>query len=800
MAAIAEMPDAEGLTTFFKSVGYPEKNAKKYAKSKKDSVALYGTLKEANIDSEMPNALANLMYEVAKSVPKSHLIYRPTIANMVKDSKLDTKQRISAAAKFLKKITPPAELDMAKLEETCGVGMNMTDDEIVTLIDQVFESVADTLQKERYLFGIAKILPLVHKADPRAKWANGGTLTKTIKKKLEEVLGPRDERDAEMAKKNNKAKGKKKKQKAEKQAKARKDGGGKGKGAEEEKKDYDDDASNTFREAARMEKGFRNTEEMKKKHFEITKGIVRTRFPPEPNGYLHIGHAKSMNLVFKGAYEMLGGVKGQCNLRFDDTNPAAESNEYIDNIKENVNWMGWKPWCVTYSSDHFDTLYEFAERLILEDKCYVCHQSGDEIKACRELRQHNKPGFESPFRNRPVEESLQLFRDMRDGKFKEGEASLRMKIDWQHPNPCMWDPVAYRIKHMPHPHAGDKWCIYPSYDYTHCIIDSLEHIDYSLCTLEFEVRRDSYYWLVDALGLWKALQYEFSRLNIEYTVLSKRKLRQLVETKIVDGWDDPRLPTINGLRRRGFTSEGINAFCDDIGVNRKDNTMVEVARLHYWIRWHLDTICHRRMAVLKPLLVELTNYDEGVAEEVDMPNHPKDKSFGTRKVLFSKYLYVDRDDFREVDEKNFFGLAPGKEVRLKFAYNITCTGFEKDDNGNVTKLLATYDKANTNKCKGKLTFVACGKGGLNEKPASASINLYEELFAVPVPGANGRKWTDDLNPNSLTTVTGYVEAALANTKKQDRFQFDRLGYFVGDDDCTADNLIFNRTLTLKSNK
>ena len=796
MATFAgEIPDAEELAAYFISSGFPEKHAKKYAKSKKDATALYGTLKEAGVEGQLSASLANLMYDAAKAVPKTHLMYRPIIAKMVMESKLDTKQRISAAAKFLKKITPPAELDVPKLEEACGVGMHMTDEEIATLIDQVFESVADTLQKERYLFGVGKILPLVNKADPRAKWANGGTVTKTIKAKLEQVLGPRDERDAEMAKKKNKAKGKEKKKSAEKQAKK----GGKS-GKAEEKQDYDDTASNKFREAARMGKGFRNTEEMKKKHFEITKGIVRTRFPPEPNGYLHIGHAKSMNLVFKGAYEMLGGVKGQCNLRFDDTNPAAESTEYIDSIKENVAWMGWKPWCVTHSSDHFDTLYEFAERLILDDKCYVCHQTGDEIKACRELRQHHKPGYESPYRNRPVEESLKLFRDMRDGKFKEGEASLRMKIDWEHPNPCMWDPVAYRIKHMPHPHAGDKWCIYPSYDYTHCIIDSLEHIDYSLCTLEFEVRRDSYYWLVDALGLWKALQYEFSRLNIEYTVLSKRKLRQLVETKIVDGWDDPRLPTINGLRRRGFTAEGINAFCDDIGVNRKDNTMVEVDRLHYWIRWHLDTICPRRMAVLDPVLVEITNYEEGVAETIAMPNHPKDKSFGTRDVLFSKFVYVDRSDFREVDEKKYFGLAPGKEVKLKFAYNITCTSFERDDSGKVSKILATYDKSNKNKCKGILTFVACGKGGLDDKPVSAKINLYEELFSVPVPGANGRAWTDDLNPNSLTTVNGYVEACLSDTKKQDRFQFERLGFFVGDDECKEGSLVFNRTLTLKSSK
>jgi glutaminyl-tRNA synthetase len=797
MAAIASetlAPSEEDMAAFFVQAGFSDKDAKKNAKSKKTASALYSTLQEANSPAQLSKEELNLLIMVATKTPKTHVEYRPVLATMVVEGKLDINPRVQAACDYLKqKITPGNPLDQAKLETECGVGLNMDEDEIIALTDKVFADNAAEIETQRYLFGISKLLPLFKNADPRAKWANGGMVTKALKNKLAAVLGPKDERDEAMNKAKNKSKGKEKKAKVV--ANSKKDGAVAGEGA----KAYDDDATNMFRDAARMESSFFNSDEKKKEHFEVTKGIVRTRFPPEPNGYLHIGHAKSMNLVFKGAYEMLGGVKGMCNLRFDDTNPAAESTEFVDSIKENVNWMGWKPWAVTYSSDHFDTLYEFAERLIKDGKSYVCNQSGDEIKRCRDLRRDNKPGYESPCRNRPVEENLELFRAMRDGKYKEGELSLRLKIDWEHPNPNMWDPVAYRIKHMAHPHAGDKWCIYPTYDYTHCIIDSLEHIDYSLCTLEFEVRRDSYYWLVDQLGLWKALQYEFSRLNIEYFCLSKRKLKVLVEENYVTGWDDPRLPTINGLRRRGFTSEGINAFCDDIGVNRHDNTLVEISRLHYWVRWHLDQVARRAFAVLDPIEIEITNYPEGQIEMLELPNHPKtEMGMGNRSVPFSRKLYINREDFREENPgKKYFGLAPGKEVKLKYAYNITCTGMERDASNNVVKLLATYDAENKSKCKGVLTWVAHGEGGA--APATAEVRLYDELFTQKVPGSDGRDWLkDDLNPNSLTVVTALIDSSLVDVKPQDRFQFERVGYFVVDDDSKPGALVFNRTLPLKA--
>ena len=801
MASIAKeassAPTEDELVQLFSKVGFSDKDAKKYAKTKKTASALYGTLNEGGVQDKVSKNMANLLYMVATKTPKTHTQYRPVLATMVKEGKLDINPRVQAAVAFLKnKVTPGDTLNTVALDEACGVGLSFSKEQIEGLIDGIFKENDAEIQEKRYLFGISKILPLFRAADPASKWANGGDVTKAINAKLLSTLGPRDERDAAMAKANNKAKGKKKKKDANAKSKA----GGKAGDNGAAKKDYDDEARNMFRDAARMDSSFFNSEDAKKKHFEITKGIVRTRFPPEPNGYLHIGHAKSMNLVFKGAYEMLGGVKGMCNLRFDDTNPAAESVEYIDSITENVEWMGWKPWCVTHSSDYFDTLYEFAERLIKDGKCYVCEQSGDDIKASRELRQQNKPGYESPWRNRSPDENLALFREMKDGKHEEGKMSLRMKIDWEHPNPCMWDPVAYRIKHMPHPHAGDKWCIYPSYDYTHCIIDSLEHIDYSLCTLEFEVRRDSYYWLIEQLGLLKALQYEFSRLNIQYTVLSKRKLRKLVEGNLVNGWDDPRLPTINGLRRRGFTSEGINAFCDDIGVNRNDNTIVEISRLHYWARWHLDKVCPRRMAVLDPLEVEIVNFQPDAVESIEMPNHPINKELGVRTVPLSRRLFIDRSDFREDDPgKKYYGLAPGREVRLKYAYNITCTGVERDSENRVVKILATYDENNTRKCKGVLTWVACGAGGT--PPATAEVRLYEELFTVPSPGADGRDWLkDDYNKDSLRVVQAFVEPSLASARKQDRFQFERIGYFVGDDDTTEEKLVFNRTLPLKASK
>jgi len=444
----------------------------------------------------------------------------------------------------------------------------------------------------------------------------------------------------------------------------------------------------TDRLAARELPSAVNSQELIEEHVKVSGGKVRTRFPPEPNGYLHVGHAKSMNMNFELSFEKLGvPIENRRTIfRYDDTNPDAESEEYITSLAQDVAWLGWKPERTTFSSDYFSILYEFAVKLIKNDKAYVCHQTKDEIEACRDIARKKvadptAPGDPcSPYRNRPIEESLRLFEDMRKGKFTESGATLRMKMDMTSPNPNMWDQVAYRIKYTPHPHAGDTWCIYPTYDYTHCIIDSLEHIDYSICTLEFESRRESYYWVLEALQLYRPKVYEMSRLNISYTVLSKRKLLKLVNGKVVRGWDDPRMPTIKGLRRRGYTAKILNAFCNEIGVTRNENT-VQYERLAATARNVLHETSPRVMAVLDPILVVLSGVPDDASEPITVPDFPFDPSRGSHTVDLGSRVYIDQSDFREVDSEDYFGLAPNKAVTLKYAHKIHCDTVEKDDSG-----------------------------------------------------------------------------------------------------------------------
>jgi glutaminyl-tRNA synthetase len=524
-------------------------------------------------------------------------------------------------------------------------------------------------------------------------------------------------------------------------------------------------------------------------------GRVATRFPPEPNGYLHIGHAKSICLNFGVAAER----GGTCNLRFDDTNPTREDVEYVDSIKEDVAWLGFEWSAELYASDYFERLYQFATELIRRGKAYVDSLGADEIRAYRGTL--TTPGRNSPYRDRTVEENLDLFARMRAGEFPDGAHVLRAKIDMASPNFNMRDPTLYRIRHASHHRTGDAWCIYPMYDYAHPLSDALERITHSLCTLEFEDHRPLYDWLLNALIEGdKPQQIEFARLNLTYTVMSKRKLLQLVQLGHVSGWSDPRLPTISGLRRRGYTPESIRDFCARIGVAKKEN-VIDVAQLEHSVREDLNLRAPRVMAALRPLKVVLTNYPEGEVEEVEVKNNPEDEAAGSRRVPFARVLYIERDDFMENPPKKFFRLSPGKEVRLRGAYFITCTEVVKDADGNIVELRATYDPAtrggdspDRRRVKATLHWVSAAHA------VPVEVRLYDRLFSVEDPETVpvGKTFLDNLNPHSLDILReAQAEPSLASATPGTRVQFERLGYFVVDPDSGPGALVFNRTVGLR---
>jgi len=524
-------------------------------------------------------------------------------------------------------------------------------------------------------------------------------------------------------------------------------------------------------------------------------GRVQTRFPPEPNGYLHIGHAKAICLDF-GLADEFGG---RTNLRFDDTNPEKEETEYVESIMEDVKWLGFDWDGLFYASDYFDQLYEWAVQLIKAGKAYVDDLSADEIREYRGTL--TKPGKESPYRNRSVEENLDLFERMRAGQFPDGSRVLRAKIDMAAPNLNMRDPVMYRILHAEHHRTGDKWCIYPMYDYAHGQSDSLERVTHSMCTLEFEDHRPLYNWFIRELGIFPSQQIEFDRLNLTYTLLSKRRLLQLVQEGHVNGWDDPRMPTLSGIRRRGYTPEAIRNFVGAIGVS-KTNGVIELEMLEHFLREDLNKRAPRAMAVLRPLKVVIDNYPEGQVEEMEAVNNPEDPSAGTRKVPFSRVLYIEQDDFREVPPAKYFRLSPGKEVRLRYAYFIKCTGVVKNEEGEVVEVHCSYDPATRGgnnppdgrKVKSTIHWVAA------EHAVEAEVRLYDKLFAKEDPNKleGGKDFSSNLNPNSLEVIRqAKLEPSLANAAVGNRFQFERLGYFCVDPDSKQGQPVFNRTVALK---
>jgi glutaminyl-tRNA synthetase len=521
-------------------------------------------------------------------------------------------------------------------------------------------------------------------------------------------------------------------------------------------------------------------------------GRVQTRFPPEPNGYLHIGHAKSICLNFGIARD----YKGLCNLRYDDTNPTKEEQEYVDAIKRDVRWLGfdWED-REYYASDYFEQLYEYAVKMIKKGKAYVCDLTADEVREYRGTL--TEPGKESPYRTRTVEENLDLFERMRKGEFPDGSRTLRAKIDMASPNLNMRDPVMYRILHASHHRTADNWCIYPMYDWAHGQCDSIERVTHSICTLEFADHRPLYDWFLDELGVYHPQQIEFARLNLSYTIMSKRRLLQLVEEGHVDGWDDPRMPTISGLRRRGYTPKSIRYFADRVGVAKRDNT-IDVALLEDSAREDMNKRLPRAMAVLRPLRLVIENYPDDHVEELDAVNNPEDSSMGMRKIPFSKILYIEQDDFREYPPKKYWRLFLGNEVRLRYAYIIKCTGIVRDEKTGVIKeLRCTYDPSTKSgspesqrKVKSTIHWVSAAHA------LDAEVRLYDRLFTVEDP--SGEDWIGFINPTSLEVLNKCrVEPSLAKVKPQDRFQFERMGYFCVDDDSREGSLVFNRTVTLR---
>ena len=551
--------------------------------------------------------------------------------------------------------------------------------------------------------------------------------------------------------------------------------------------------SNPNETAASVERPLNFLEEIIEESISRADKRFLTRFPPEPNGYLHIGHAKSICLNF-GLAKKYGGL---CNLRFDDTNPVKEDVEYVDSIKEDVRWLGFEWAGEHYASDYFDQLYEWAKELIKKGLAYVDDQTQEQIRQTRGTV--TVPGTESPWRNRSVEENLDLFERMRAGEFGDGEKVLRAKIDMAHPNMLLRDPIMYRILHSEHHRTGNKWCIYPMYDYAHGESDSIERITHSICTLEFDVHRPLYDWFIEKLGIFPSHQYEFARLNLTYTMMSKRKLLQLVQEGIVTGWDDPRMPTISALRRRGYTPESIRMFADKVGVAKRDN-VIDLGLLEFCVREDLNKRAERRMAVLDPLKVVITNYPEDKQETVECINNPEDESAGRRGVPFGREIWIERGDFMENPPKKYYRLSPGGEVRLRYAYLIRCDEVIRDAEGRVTELRCTYDpesaggkSSDGRRVKGVIHWVSAAHA------VRAEVRLFDRLFtrASLDDLEEGKTFLDYLNPESLRKVTGYLEPSLAEASMGDKFQFERTGYFCMDRDSAPGRPVFNRTVTLK---
>lgn len=756
--------NSEKLELFLK-IGLDERTARNTIANNKVTANLTDVIHEAAVSDGCSRTIGNLLYTVATKFPANALVHRPTLLKYIVSSKIKTPAQLEAAFSFFAS-TGPENFQLKEFEKACGVGVEVSVEEIEHTVCEVFEENKNAILEQRYRINVGDLFAHVRKRHP---WADPKIVKQIIDAKLYELLGERTEADNEKPVKKKKEKPVRVEEKIV--------------AVDAPPVQSSEEELNPFSIFPNPEENFKvhtevffsdrpvlrccNTKEMLEKHLKATGGRVFTRFPPEPNGYLHIGHAKAMFVSFGLAKER-GGC---CYLRYDDTNPEAEKKEYIDHIEEIVDWMGWKPFKITYTSDYFQDLYDLAVELIRRGHAYVDHQTPEEIKEYREKKMN------SPWRDRPIGESLKLFDEMRQGMIEEGKATLRMKQDMQSDNYNMYDLIAYRIKFTPHPHSGDKWCVYPSYDYAHCIVDSLENITHSLCTLEFETRRASYYWLLDALGLYQPYVWEYSRLNVTNTVMSKRKLNRLVTEKRVDGWDDPRLMTLAGLRRRGVTSASINAFVRGVGITRSDGSMIRLDRLEYHVREELNKTAPRTMVVLNPLKVVITNLEADSIMDLDAkkwPDAQTDDASAFYKVPFSKNVYIERSDFRMKDSKDYYGLAPGKSVLLRYAFPIKCTeAILSDDKETVIEIRAEYDPSKTTKPKGVLHWVAESSHGVD--PLKVEVRMFDKLFLSENP-ADLDDWLADLNLQSKVIIPeAFAVPSLRNAAVGDRFQFERLG-------------------------
>ncbi|XP_043695013.1 glutamine--tRNA ligase [Telopea speciosissima] len=777
--------NSERSLELFLKIGLDERTARNTIANNKVTANLNTVIQEAGVNDGCSRVVGNLLYTVATKFPGNALKHRPTLLQYVVSSKIKTPAQLEAALSYFGNVGLD-EFPVSEFEEVCGVGVEVSAEEIECTVTEVFEESKHAILEQRYRTNVGDLFAQVRKRHP---WADPKTVKQVIEAKLYGLLGEKTPADNEKPSKKKKDKP----AKVEDQVSV----------VDTPSVPSPEEEINPFSIFPPPEENFKvhteiffsdrpvlracNTKELLEKHLKATGGKVFTRFPPEPNGYLHIGHAKAMFIDFGLAKERDGG----CYLRYDDTNPEAEKKEYIDHIEEIVQWMGWKPFKITYTSNYFQDLYDLAVELIRRGHAYVDHQTPEEIKEYREKKMN------SPWRDRPIAESLKLFNEMKLGMIDEGKATLRMKQDMQSDNYNMYDLIAYRIKFTRHPHAGDKWCVYPSYDYAHCIVDSLENITHSLCTLEFETRRASYYWLLDALGLYQPYVWEYSRLNVTNTVMSKRKLNRLVTEKWVDGWDDPRLMTLAGLRRRGVSADSINAFVRGIGITRSDNSLISLDRLEYHIREELNKTAPRTMVVLHPLKVVITNLESVMDLDAKRwPDAQTDDASAFYKVPFTNIVYVERSDFRVKDSKDYYGLAPGKSVLLRYAFPIKCTEvIYGDDKETVVEIQAEYDPSKTTKPKGVLHWVAQPLPGVD--PLKVEVRLFDKLFLSENP-AELDDWLGNLNPRSKeVTSEAFAVGSLGSAAVGDKFQFERLGYFVVDPDSTPEKLVFNRTVTLR---
>nr|XP_018674787.1 PREDICTED: glutamine--tRNA ligase-like isoform X1 [Musa acuminata subsp. malaccensis] len=779
--------DAKPLDLFL-SIGLDRRTAEGALVNQRVTSNLTAVIKEAGVDG-CSKTIGNLLYMVATKFPANALIHRPTLVQYIVSSKIKNPAQLDVALLFVGAFGPES-FSLDEFEQACGVGVDVSVEEIHSTVAAVLEENMDAILEHRYHINVGNLCGQVRKQQP---WANAKIVKEVIDEKLHRILG---ERTAEDDKKPLK-KQQQKIVKIEEQTD----------GAITPVLTLEEEVNPflIFPEPAENYKVHteiffsngdiwraHNTKEKLERHLKVTGGRVFTRFPPEPNGYLHIGHAK---LYLQALFINFGLAEergGSCYLRFDDTNPDVEKREYIDHIQENIQWMGWQPFKVTYTSDYFQELYDLAVKLIHKGLAYVDHQSPEEVKEYREKKMN------SPWRDRPIAESLKLFEDMRQGFIDEGKATLRLKQDMQSHNKNMYDLIAYRIKFTAHPRVGEKWCIYPSYDYAHCIVDSLENITHSLCSLEFEIRRPSYYWLLLALELYQPYVWEYSRLNVSNTMMSKRKLNRLVKEKWVDGWDDPRLMTLAGLRRRGVSSTAINSFIRGLGITRSGNSMIRVDHLEHHIREELNKTAPRTMVVLRPLKVVITNLDSGLIMNLDVKmwtDVSSDDVSSNYKVPFTSVVYIEQSDFRLNNSKDYYGLAPGKSVLLRYAFPIKCTEVIHGDSDTIFEIHAEYDPSKKIKPKGVLHWVAQPSPGVD--PLKVEVRLFEKLFLSEDP-AELEDWLSDLNLHSKEVIPeAYAVPSLANAVLGDRFQFERLGYFAVDPDSTPSKLVFNRTTTLR---